>query len=138
MDLSPEYIKMCEKAKEIQAMMSFENDEDRHNYWACPFCGDIADEYLLFSGKTGCTEQDVTPVWLPRLDQLIEMISGMDTKDPLDVHLTLGILDALYGLEQDREGYEDFNSVEQAFLSFVMENKFNKRWSCESWQENED
>lgn len=138
MDTSPEYIKMCERAEEIQ------NDWILHkgDYYYHKLNNKISFVSGWFEARTAenavlMTHYHGRLIWLPRLDQLIEMLHCMEAKDPFKVHLTLAIIDAVYGLREEQKENYPFTSTEQAFLDCVMENRFNKRWSGENWQENE-
>lgn len=92
MDTSKKYIEMCTKAEEIQSEVTEEKIE--HNFYIT--------------------------VWLPRQDQLQEMVIGGDDT----ITLTEYFLNAV-SLYCDRK-----LSMEQLWLKYVMKEKYNKTWDC--------
>jgi hypothetical protein len=117
MDVSPEYVKMCEKAEEIQKHKREFTYED---YVFCAYCKKV---HLSLH-----TDKDV--VWLPRQDQLQEMV--MDTK--YGVALLRNFYDwAVDGgfLRHERKWH--LWSMEQLWLAFVMKELWNKHWNGEDW-----
>lgn len=104
MDNTQEYIKMCEKAVEVQDLRP--KHHTKHDCWITV----IEFESL---GKEGW-------VWLPRQDQLQEMVS---------THL-----DFLMGKISDFWGNTPgHGSMEQLWLAFVMKEKYNKIWLENEW-----
>ena len=114
MDFSKEYIKMCKKAKKIQK---------GHNadYGDCYY--DCEDSYTGFVGDTKLfTSTD--SVWLPRQDQLQEMVIGSDDTITLTEYFLNTV--SLY-----------FNrklSMEQLWLMYVMKKKYSKQWDSKKWK----
>ena len=117
----PVYIEMCRKAEEIQ--------EDR-----VLMSGDY---YELFAkrGKVKICNRGITrgyrdlisqnSDWLPRLDQLIEMLDIPLQKLLTDIyHWDCGGLGAGWPTGMD-------HSWEVMFLGYLMETKFEKKWSFE-------
>ena len=90
MDTSKKYIEMCTKAEEIQSEVTEEKIE--HNFYIT--------------------------VWLPRQDQLQEMVIGGDDT----ITLTEYFLNAV-SLYCDRK-----LSMEQLWLKYVMKEKYGKVW----------
>lgn len=124
MDTSKEYIKMCEKAKEIYE-------------WCYETFGKyIIPEYSFYIRPCDSNEVKIKLpksdignciIWLPRQDQLQEMVKLSDC-----------VMDALCdvsNLMKDNWKYYGFNftSMEQLWLAFVMKEKFNKQWNGEDW-----
>jgi len=115
MDTSEIYVKMCEAAKEIQE--------------ACPI--DFKGYKPLFNGVTydeGAGDvfyyRGERKVWLPRQDQLQEMI---------DCHKNIQIAHhRLYQIAEFWVG-RNLNSFEQLWLAFVMYEKYEKKWDGEAW-----
>lgn len=108
MDKSERYIKMCEKAEEIQLYFiePFIITNDIHSYW-------------------------VGHIWLPRQDQLQEMVKCVE----------LPILCQVFEMFTTKryEGTESttafiFTSMEQLWLAFVMKEKYDKVWAGDSWK----
>ena len=125
MDTSPEYIKMCD-CPEIQGKWQYRRG-DWHAFregdeWMT--CCDTADNFIGFEGSCGA-------VWLPRQDQLQEMVEALcGTWEALLVELSSwhspwGALHNEYA--------SSFKSFEQAWLAFVMHEKHNKHWNGEEW-----
>lgn len=135
MDISKKYIKMCKKAKEIQKL------------WK-PITGD-----LYVDNRQTKKEAEITPsgiflrhvidgqeewfIWLPRQDQLQEMID-----DPIEF-----AIDKFYSLQEYGNAFHDYidnqtdskywksmQSMEQLWLAFVMKEKYNKVWDGKDWE----
>ena len=160
MDTSEIYIKMCEKAEEIQETKRYGafsdtspsaealilDDHDfygvheggqyypnstigSHNIWNATVFG-----YVSNNPQYGCAVQSnrrITykvdeVIWLPRQDQLQEMLQPCGFGILLwDFHTYASIL--------IRD--ENIISMEQLWLAFVMKTKYNKVWSGEDWLE---
>ena len=128
MDTTKEYIKMCEKAVEIQKL--------RCEVYSKLYCGDF---YKGIGGKVRvCVEASKyldKGVWLPRQDQLQEMLPDrFSNRNPAILaekfskyigkelaKSTLGALDIIH------------YSMEQLWLAFVMKEKYNKTWNGKEW-----
>ena len=120
MDNSKEYILMCEKAKEMQRYRKPPKSE----------CND----YFYWQG-----EFHQQRIWLPRQDQLQEMI-----KEDSPIDLISRLLDVTqtpnYG---DNEWcpsayWENFKSMEQLWLAFVMWQLYKNQWLLDKkeWRNN--
>ena len=147
MDTSETYIKMCEKAEEIQKARpqrySIEADlfqvknyykdcltcEKEDVTWEyCPICGNKTtrrEELKVVAGNFGPLAK---AVWLPRQDQLQEMVGGFEA----------GFIDWYAWLrniypETKSPFVRLFTSFEQLWLAFVMKEKHGKVWSGEEW-----
>ena len=108
MDTSETYIKMCVKAEEI-----------------LPYY-DIEPEDFLGNSKTRKES-----VWLPRQDQLQEML-GCDYKDQLG-DFTGFVFDICHDTLSFENYPSQFTSMEQLWLAFYMAEKHNKIWEGEQW-----
>jgi len=112
MDTSPEYVKMCDKATEIQQYKRFG-----------PTYGQEEKDYYI-----KCKED----VWLPRQDQLQEMIGG----EP-DILITK----LINWMQNNQRFYKSGHikklyptgSFEQLWLAYAMDRKYHKRWNGEEW-----
>ncbi|OPY72522.1 MAG: hypothetical protein A4E63_01202 [Syntrophorhabdus sp. PtaU1.Bin050] len=122
MDTSPEYIKMCEKAEEIQ------KDHEPHR-WDLYYCdmNDLVYDYGTGFGPDG-SDMHSCDIWLPRQDQLQDMLTWDRAYYPLSV-----LQDYVRTMLQKRDYYKQFLSMEQLWLALVMEEKFNKTWNGEEW-----
>lgn len=172
MDLSSDYIRMCNKAKEIQENWivrdgdyfqcfdeggkSFTDITAVHPHGGCFGTeyrkeSDDGESFWSFDGgyewddEMVCLKKDA--VWLPRQDQLQEMIVidslpifgvkkgkedailGIMRKNTLD---GFGIwLDAV--VKVDHSFCYKHNSMEQFWLLYVMQEKYNKTWTGRDW-----
>lgn len=140
MDTSETYIKMCEKAAEIQALKP-KKDEYNYNEWSDFSVGSVFwDERVVVIGTINQLEgicddcvrhTSKNLIWLPRQDQLQEMLNIKLESMLGDFYNAIGVLwEAGWTL---REEYEQFTSMEQLWLAFVMKEKYNKIWDGESW-----
>lgn len=164
MDTSPEYIKMCEKATEIQELRPKGNDwldDDFSFFWTesmvricdcgedvhwlsdtapyCEYCGKkpepkphngINAPFYVFENEPD------KAIWLPRQDQLQEMLDPHKPDRPLRFQdETFSMLDDLYSFVNVNDFPDsDMWSFEQWWLAFVMKEKFGKTWNGEEWQ----
>ncbi len=153
MDKSKEYIKMCEKAVEIQktyydkkdGMPTLRNKLEVGDYMihktltgSC----DYITPYIFRADIHGnIREPEMYDVWLPRQDQLQGMIVNTQI-EPSKYKNTFWVLQQFYKFVKDGEGYwHSFDncpyphpSMEQLWLAFVMRKKFNKTWDGEKWE----
>ena len=118
MDTSESYIKMCEQAKEIQAICNY----NRYDYFG------VRNSKHTFRWDINNKPRDEY-IWLPRQDQLQEMAEPI-SKDEL--------------IRRFFEWYHHWfmsqdaptachTSMEQLWLAFVMKEKYNKIWSNGDW-----
>ena len=120
MDTSEAYVKMCEKAEEIQ--LDFR-----------PQDGDYIVE-VIQSPRNVLMSIFVHPhhrryIWLPRQDQLQEMIS-----EHWNLTYSYGLVERFANwLRSSKVGYYENLSMEQLWLAFVMSQKYNKVWDGEEW-----
>jgi hypothetical protein len=158
-DLSPEYVKMCGKAKEIQDSRPLDGGFDSEMSWAwidatihrclkcgfvigtpfCPQCGGTSNiEHEGYVDTLSSAERsDYDNVWLPRQDQLQDMIGGMtNVLDLLDRHFNAERIDyGVISLPKDTQFYQEtFTSMEQLWLAFTMKILFSKEWTGEAWE----
>lgn len=135
MDKSKEYVLMCRVAKEIQRLR-------KHSF----VNGDYYDDNTLPSGliyfidPDDITNQDVNVfgtekgeyVWLPRQDQLQEIILE-DRYNNLKSPRELLIEIAFEVTEGFDIYYDEFKTFEQIWLAYFMYTKHNKVWSYNKW-----
>lgn len=152
MDTSSEYVKMCEAAVEIQRqwkprMGDYVSDiinieEVREIFTVIHAEKEITPQnkaLVLRSHVDGICDLTNTMscfgfiregmVWLPRQDQLQEMIYAEQSVVKKEVMFHYWIQDTL------RLPLLTVNSLEQLWLRFVTEEKFNKYWNGGSWCE---
>ena len=147
MKIDKKYIKMCEKAKEIQKIAPSPEEE------GCFFYNPYLDEIMCRDGWNYCVvydknlddgfsdgvyecetedwHKDENIVWLPRQDQLQEMVKD-DTK-PLRAQYIylLGDFVAWWKNEISEKYAIKFLTFEQMWLAFVMWKKYGKIWDEE-------
>jgi len=128
MDISQEFIDMCYKASEIQALRPV-----GEKYQA----GDVFVEETMNTNSerkryisNGEQKRYEWDVWIPRLDQLIDLIKHYDKKDCRSL---INYLDsAKYGINADKDSeYNSFKTLDRYTLCFVMKESFNKIWDLE-------
>ena len=152
MDTSEQYIKMCEKAVEIQeAWVPVLGDYCTHpegawldtEGWVITKYFDIEEKVKVFSGMAFThshsfdysnyeTFEKADCTWLPRQDQLQEMVSV-----PIGT-FNDNFWTILEDLRDWGHNYAEFQqwiplSMEQLWLAFVMNEKYNKVWNGEDW-----
>lgn len=137
MDTSKEYIKMCEKAKEIQKEWKPKSLDIFSNSYVISYVTDD-DFYKCIKDKGDYFKRQ--KIWLPHQDQLQEMIIEKQfnqTKDSLCIDLIsqMTLFCFSYGEIRDlaKEYAKQFSSMEQLWLAFVMKEKYNKIWDGEEW-----
>ena len=126
MDTSETYIKMCEKAKEIQeqkkghVMQSLHSDghiDKVMGVW-------ITRRGEYYTGYRLGLENEVV-IWLPRQDQLQEIY--------LKSFPEALIVEQFYCWFSVLPMTPAFTSMEQLWLAFVMKQKYNKVWNGGDW-----
>ena len=137
MDTSETYIKMCD-CEEIQGQRpksdipwstGIEIDDDANFFYNKPIS-------VVYGG-----ESSRLLVWLPRQDQLQEMVPRKDVltliedfyewTDPwLNTGQPYGSI--LRAIQKEEEYIKQFTSMEQLWLAFVMKG-YNKVWDGEVW-----
>lgn len=132
MDISKEYIEMCVAAKELQkreqltiGWLGEQIWYNENDVWYQP--------NVEFNPYINIIRNRKKIVWLPRQDQLQEMLS----KEYVDCH---AMLQHFYEWCIENDGYlEDLfagnESMEQLWLIFVMKEEFGKIWNGKSWYE---
>ena len=142
MDISKTYAKMCEKAWEIQQWWQPEPfDINKKNkclgdvylhhcvdQWADDNPYDVIEVY--FAQKIDKTRV----VWLPRQDQLQEMLEFPTGSFKYNFWDALADLYE-WSFSANWEKFKDYIplSMEQLWLAFVMKEKYNKVWNGEEW-----
>ena len=113
MDTSAEYVKMCEKAHEIQATKP-----------------EVIRPVDFWGIWNGCYPH----VWLPRQDQLQEMVKRQGVFHTKAIQIEwIHFRDWIENFIE-RPTVQNFQqSWEQLWLAFVMKEKFNKTWDGQNW-----
>ena len=121
MDTTERYIKMCEKAEEIQTLIDmFQLGNFLWRGKAYLYEGCVCDKVPYFK---------VEEVWLPRQDELQDMIIKV-----VDYETTAVLENRFHKFLVWLDEW-DFTSMEQLWLAFVMREKYNKVWNEEEWIE---
>lgn len=125
MDISKEYIEMCKKAVEIQQL--YKNKHDRADKGCFVYINRIKSVEVI---PHTFAHQKSEDIWLPRQDQLQEIYWA----DKLIWHVKQIYFE---GFLKQNCLTADSDSFEQAWLKFVMEGKFKKKWNkiTKNWEE---
>ena len=126
MDKSSHYIKMCESAKVMQKQWK----PDLGDFFVSMSSGRTSPCLTLVSEleKKVSYLKIIKAVWLPRQDQLQEMVIGKYAT-PWD--LAIAFSNALMA---DHASYFDaFDSMEKLWLAFIMLDKSEKKWKDREW-----
>ena len=122
MDTSEQYIKMCDCEEIQEGRPENEGDffaQDGDPQYVETYCSCWSQEFSIDLKKTD--------IWLPRQDQLQEMVIDADYAMSYLTRIMdwAGITLAKYLLQ--------FTSMEQLWLAFVMKEKYGKVWDGEKW-----
>ena len=149
MDTTETYIKMCEKATEIQkdtpqevggsskgfalGGLIFLSQREREGDYFWVHDREMIDICEACGHKHSYHVEDKV-VWLPRQDQLQEMVMRENCSEDIKdgAFLTTCLMVDWYkesGFTQS--GW--FSSMEQLWLAFVMKEKYNKVWNGSEW-----
>lgn len=139
MDTEKEYIKMCEKAEEIQKKVWRAKDGDYcvgndYEKWDAPLVHALSDdeELLGFKKNIQRIKKYVTDnglIWLPRQDQLQNMVYSSLSSWQL--------VQTFWNWLWTKESASTKLSMEQLWLAFVMREKHGKIWTGEEWKKGE-
>ena len=148
MDTSETYVKMCEKAEEIQGVRIPPSDVTK----PIPYCrfaiGDWTDLGVVIDADiTNGSAIKRKVIWLPRQDQLQEMITSQDFANyavirPNEPPLIDNLLSAFEQFchhqpwQGKPHGIDHRPTMEQLWLAFVMHEKYAKSWDGNDWKSN--
>jgi len=137
MDTSKEYIKMCQKATEIQKLWIGlrEDNETTNGFWFVhrhdgtdEICiiGDAFD-HTRTNGCDCCSGYYVgDTIWLPRQDQLQHLMNPISSDNSTNIQVKSHLINRFISRNK-------FKSFERAWLAFIMQEKFKKVWNGEDW-----
>lgn len=143
MDESKQFINMCEKAVEIQKLAPLRLGE-----WyaylrpikGSHYCHNNIIVDVIREDECGEPSHfyvdDIERCWLPDQAQLQEMLGEQSFCE--DENGYIGVLALLDKFAEDAHGVVGFSSIysmEQLWLAFVMEEKYNKSWNGKDWIE---
>ena len=126
MDKSSHYIKMCESAKVLQKQWK----PDFGDFFISMSSGQTSPCLTLVSEleKKVSYLKTIKAVWLPRQDQLQEMVIEKYAT-PWDLAIAFSNV-----LMADNASYFDtFDSMEKLWLAFIMIEKHKKKWKDGEW-----
>jgi len=135
MDTSETYIKMCEKAEEIQTetfrcLMPDDYVAYRHVMPEMRGKHMVSTIWQVERGSLTTETYSVKFIWLPRQGQLQEMYR-QDGETDLEI-----MADFSYGILEQSDRYGGilrFNSMEQLWLAFCMSELHQKKWNGSEW-----
>ncbi len=131
MDTSPEYVKMCTAAAEIQESRPLRDPLSFGDVFCCPTHGVIILGMMAVGLCCGTLERPTKKVWLPRQDQLQEMVGGSNRDTLTKLVSLMSWVDPM-----DLPNISDLPweaSLEQLWLCFVMLELYQKRWNGAVW-----
>ena len=126
MDKSSQYIKMCESAKAVQKQWKPEFGDFfvSMSLDLTSACQSITSDLE----KKASYLKTIKAVWLPRQDQLQEMVIEKYAT-PWDLAIAFSNV-----LMDDKTSYFDnFDSMEKLWLVFIMLEKYKKKWIEGAW-----
>lgn len=138
MDTSKQYIEMCKKAFEIYDGRYFiegdflltKSTEHQESYIAVFTEHDCCGGDLCDGRKFNFFVSEEVECWLPRQDQLQELISKklswLDTPS--------GLIEALHKSFAWYDEYTTIETMEQFLLAFVMREIYDKQWIDNEWR----
>jgi hypothetical protein len=125
-DRSSNFIKMCEHTEEIQEQWHPEFGD----FYVSMSLGITSPCQPITSDleKKLSFLKTIKAVWLPRQDQLQEMVIE-NYATPWD--LAIAFSNVLMG--ENAPYFEDFDSMEKLWLAFIMFEKYKKKWKDGEW-----
>jgi len=124
-DTSKEYIEMC-RNEWIQECRGKDKWEDG-DFYTDNILINHPDGFGVHESQTDEPYEMYYPIWLPRQDQLQDMLKIEESR-PWKLHEWF---DSWWNAES---GYMHRpSSLEIVWLSFVMHEKFNKKWDGKEW-----
>ena len=140
MDKSKAYITMCERATEIQQQWSQQHGDffvGKKGRIECWIAGthdqrDVRHGREVERTSEECVIRICKYIWLPKLDQLIEMAQVPGRRYEVTTQVFFDWTRRDYGFMPGQPG-RIFSSLEQTWLAFVMQQKFGKGWDGSRW-----
>jgi hypothetical protein len=122
MDTSKRYIEMCEKAEEIQKI------EPSNSYSKFQQGNVYHFDDRVYYQHVPPNVPGIKTTWLPRQDQLQDMIKAYDDKE-----YTADEKRAVWFMVYEFSVSTEFDSFESLWLQFVMCHKYFKIWKDQEW-----
>jgi hypothetical protein len=136
MDTSLEYVKMCERATEIQSVRPRGKEFEDGDFvgW---LHGTESGYRVSYPAQDFPDERGSGDIWLPRQDQLQEVvIDKIDCPSHSAFAIIINLGSRFLRMAQDTATFDywiQFLSMEQLWLAFVMHEKYNKKWNGQEW-----
>lgn len=130
MDTSKQYKEMSEKAVEIQRNNEgVSGNHMKGNILLCTW-KDVGSYYWFmdtFAEREDGEQyiESTKSIWLPRQDQLQEMAEYRSIGKNLEL---------LSEFWNTKYCYDNFTTMEQLWLAFVMSEKYSKKWNGKEWR----
>lgn len=138
MDKSPEYIRMCDLAAEIQRRWQqaygdfYVGENGRIEVWIPKHRQSV----VVRKGFGVRSQRDVIRIvkytWLPRQDQLIEIAQERGRRYESITQEFFDWTKAAYGPGKEPPSGL-FRSMEKVWLAFVMHKNYGKKWTAAGW-----
>jgi len=127
MDTSETFIKMCEKAWEIQNLRIV-NDRFQQGDYLC-------NSLRAWTVADGAIYRCWGDIWLPTQDQLQEMLREYTKQSPIQLAAMFGerMYDQLFNYKERIHYYSHEMSMEQLWLCFMMKERYSTIWNGEDW-----
>jgi hypothetical protein len=135
MDFTENYIKMCEKATEVQKQNPLIDTPNLN-------CSSVVNGVTVVCGTWIARVEDgrwQNGVWLPRQDQLQEMVINHRYVMAIPINAVIALLDYFQDWVLNKCDGLDWSysatylSMEQLWLAFAMREIYNKTWNGEDW-----
>jgi len=138
MDKSPQYISLCEHAREIQSEWKkehgdvFVGDGQRIEFWIDAIHPKRTIKKNFGVKNRGNVIQLSRYIWLPRLNQLMELAQQPGRRFEKTTYLFFDWTKSPYNGFKEVPG-KLFITLEQHWLAFVMQRIYGKIWDGQCW-----
>lgn len=144
MDTTKEYIKQNEKAIEIQKLWKPRISDYIYSIEyekVFIIIDNLNDKFLCILPYR--TDREFFPkkeksIWLPTQDKLQEMVDPRDGSQHTLMENFWNWCNKDYSFNTNLSNFAVFKTMEQLWLGYVMETKFNKVWNGENWVKEEN
>ena len=132
MDTSQEYVNMCKKATEMQKLWDMRPLSCDDVLWneTHGFRNKVLD--LNPAPFYQVDSRDEIIIWLPRQDQLQDMVCRDFWGQLQPVNKVTALLQYFYWW-LDESPLPEMGSLEQLWLAFAMDKKYHKEWDGNDW-----
>lgn len=140
MDTTETYIKMAD-CPEIQELSPFNRKAIQWIEVGSWYAEGVSEGDIVCFGSIGADykwykeHRNKQVIWLPRQDQLQEMIKSEDENLVEFRERIICGFSAWCEVLRMTNDFRDYLSMEQLWLAFVMKEKYNKVWNGEDWKD---